>query len=215
MKIKSALLQRLAVIMFISSAVSSYSQDKSSFTEPRDERRNRIQPPEKIMDTIGLKPGMAIGDIGAGRGRFAVWFADRVGESGKVFANDINSNSLEYLKKRCDRHGFKNVKTVPGKVDDPCLPKSQLDIAFMIGTYHHLEKPVELMRNVIPALKPDGILVIVEYDPEKPGVDFGNSSTPREKLVRQLNRAGYEIIKIETFLEQDNIYISRPKNRGK
>lgn len=192
--------------------VFKMSERKSSFVEPGEQRRNNWHPPEKIMDTIGLKPGMVIGDIGAGQGRFTVWFADRVGEAGKVYANDIDNRALEYLKDRCRRLHFQNVETVLGKVVDPRFPEGVLDIAFMIGTYHHLNKPVELMNNVIPALKPDGILVVVEYDPEKSGDTTGRSATPKEKMIEQVSKAGFELIRIETFLERDNMYICRPKD---
>ncbi len=36
------------------------------------------------MDAIGLKEGMTIADIGAGRGRLTVFFSFRVGETGRV-----------------------------------------------------------------------------------------------------------------------------------
>ena len=192
--------------------VFKMGERKSSFVEPGEQRRNNWHPPEKIMDTIGLKPGMVIGDIGAGRGRFTVWFADRVGGAGKVYANDIDNRALKYLKDRCQKLHFHNVETVLGKVADPCFPEGVLDIAFMVGTYHHLEKPVELMHSVIPALKPDGILVVVEYDPEKTGDTTGRSSTSKNKMMEQVDQAGFELVRIETFLERDNMYICRPKD---
>jgi ubiquinone/menaquinone biosynthesis C-methylase UbiE len=94
------------------------------------------------MDIIGLKEGMVIADIGAGRGRMTVWFADRVGAKGKVYANDIDRSSLDYLENRCRKNNITNVKTILGKVDDPLLPAGEVDIAFMVSVYHHLEKPL-------------------------------------------------------------------------
>lgn len=79
----------------------------------------------------------------------------------------------------------------------------------MINVYHHLEKPVTLVKNVIPSRKPDGILAIMDVEPEKSG--FGpDHSTPQEEMLVQLDEAGYEIIRIETFLRDDNIFICRP-----
>ncbi len=57
--------------------------------EQWEEGLNQRQPPLKVMDAIGLKPGMTIADIGAGRGRYTVWFSPRVGPGGKVYAIDI------------------------------------------------------------------------------------------------------------------------------
>jgi ubiquinone/menaquinone biosynthesis C-methylase UbiE len=209
---KKAPLRNLAIfltVLFIATNSTAWAQKKKDFTQPNEVRLNRYQPPEKIMDAIGLKPGMVIGDIGAGWGRFAVWFADRVGETGKVYANDIDMGALMRLAKRCKDHGFTNVIVRHGKVVDPNIPPGVLDIAFMINVYHHLEKPVELVRNLAPTLKPEGVLVIVEHCPEKTG--WSSEVTSQEKLVEQAGQAGFELIKIETFLERDNIYFLRPK----
>ena len=78
----------------------------------------------------------------------------------------------------------------------------------MINTYHHLEQPVELMRNIAPGLKPGGLLVIIEHDAEKLP-DEKDHTTPREVLLEQAGEAGFELVRIETFLELDNINIFR------
>jgi len=187
-----------------------FAQDKIIPVEPSEEWMNRQHQPEKLMDAIGLKEGMTIADIGAGKGRMTVFFSLRVGETGRVYANDIDKNALEYLENRCRNNNMTNVKTFPGKVDNPMLPAKEVDIAFMVSTYHHLEKPVEMMRNTIPCLKKDGILVVVERDPVKTG-QSGSESTSREKLTRQAAEAGFELIKVNSeLLERDNIYFLKP-----
>lgn len=202
------------VVVILTQTCTAVAQKKSIAVESWEIRLNRLQPPEKIMDAIGLKPGMVIGDIGAGTGRFAVWFADRVGESGKVYVNDIDKGALNHLDRRCEMADIHNVVTVLGEIEDPHLPEKSLDIAFMINVYHHLDKPVELVRNIVPSLKPTGLLAIVECDPKKSGLPEEHS-TPREEVLQQLDRAGFEVLRIETFLEQDNIFICRPKDSGK
>lgn len=172
---------------------------------------NNQHQPEKLMDAIGLKEGMTIADIGAGRGRLTVFFSIRVGETGKVFANEIDETTLEYLKDRCKRNNMNNVTTFLGTVDSPMLPAGQTDIAFMIMTYHHLAKPVEMMKNTIPCLKQDGVLVIVEHDPLKSG-ENGSETTSLEKLTREANEAGLKIIRVNSdLLERDNIYFLKTK----
>jgi len=199
----------LLVVFLIGSSWTIWPQREKEFVEGWEERHNRFQPPLKIMDTMGLSPGMVIGDIGAGKGRFTVWFADWVGNQGKVYANDIVESSLRHIEQRCERLGFSNVITCLGTVEEPNIPDNVLDIAFMINVYHHLEKPVELLKNIVPTLKPEGILVIVEHDPIKSG--YRTESTSKEKLVQQANQAGYELERIETFLAQDNIYFLKKK----
>jgi hypothetical protein len=81
----------------------------------------------------------------------------------------------------------------------------------MVSVYHHLDKPVEMLRNTIPGLKKDGIVVIVERDPVKTG-QTSRESTSRKELTRVANEAGYDVIKVNTdLLERDNIYFLKVK----
>jgi len=188
------------------------SQDKIVPVEPSETWANNQHQPEKLMDAIGLKKDMTIADIGAGRGRLTVFFSVRVGEKGKVFANEIDESALEYLKERCKRNNMVNVTTFLGTVDSPLLPAGEVDIAFMLLTYHHLERPVDMLKNTIPCLKKDGVLVIVEHDPERSG-ESGREVTSPEKLTSEANEAGYEISEINReLLARDNIYFLKVKN---
>jgi SAM-dependent methyltransferase len=177
----------------------------------REENWKNRQPPDRIMDAIGLKPGMVIGEVGAGRGRFTVHLAKRVGEAGKIYANDIDKTSLEYLRDRCKKNGTTNIEAVLGKVDDPLFPKAALDMVFMILTYHHLEKPVALLKNLIPSLKPGATVVVVDPDPTKDNDRSGHESTSKEKMQKEAEEAGFELLRTETFLAKDNIFILRTK----
>ncbi|NIO28536.1 MAG: methyltransferase domain-containing protein [Candidatus Latescibacteria bacterium] len=174
-----------------------------------EERWNSRQPADKVMDAIGIEPGMMIGEIGAGRGRYVVQVAERIGPKGRVYANDINSTKLEYLRFRCERDSITNVETILGTVTDPRLPEGKLDFVYFINTYHHIEKPVELLENTVPALKSDGQLVIIEHAPEK--MSSPGHSTPEETVIEQATEAGFELVRMERFLEFDNIYIFRVK----
>ncbi len=201
---------RIAVFGVLLATSFLIAQDRTFQIEEWEKRLNRRQPPVKIMDAIGIKPGMIIGEVGAGTGRMTMWIANRVGDSGKVYANDIDKSALEHLRERCQRDGFENVEIIVGEVEDPKLPVNALDIAFMINVYHHLDNPVPLIRNLLPSLKPDGILAIVECDPDK--VDWGKEEgcTQKKDMVKELKEAGFEVVRIETFLNEDNIYIAKP-----
>lgn len=175
-------------------------------------RHNAIQPPEQVMDAIGVKPGMTVAEVGAGRGRYAVHMAARVGGTGRVYANDIDEEALAYLRERCGRDGIPNIETVVGEVDDPLLPEGACDVVYLINTYHHLDEPVELLANIMPALTDEGILVIIEHDPDK-FPEGKEHYTPQNRLIDEAYRAGFALVRIETFLTRDNINIFRPRAR--
>jgi ubiquinone/menaquinone biosynthesis C-methylase UbiE len=177
-------------------------------TEAWEERWNRYQPPEMVMDSIGVRAGMVVAEVGAGKGRYVVHMAARVGGEGKVYANDIDEEKLEYLQARCEREGLDNVETILGEVENPLLPQGEIDLVYLINTYHDLDKPVELMRNIIPALKPGGVLVIIEQDTQKSSSK--HHAIDQDELFDQAERAGYVLVRVMTFLERDNINIFRP-----
>lgn len=196
----------LLAFLFVSAAARN-SQEQEGVLAPEnfnEARLNRLQPPDKVMDAIGLVPGMTVAEIGAGRGRYVVQLAVRVGESGKVYAEDIDSAALQHLEQRCERWGLKNVETILGEVTDPKLPEEELDLIFVVSSYHHFDDPVALLRNARPALKPDGKLAIGEWLPSD-GND-SEYSTPKE-MEAQMNAAGYNLERIETFLKKNNMYI--------
>ncbi len=178
-------------------------------TEPREARANEIQPPGLVMDILGVRPGMVIGEVGAGRGRVTVHLADRVGGKGKIYANDINAASLEYLQARCGRLGLANVETILSRTDDACFPKDSLDQVFMAWVYHHVDAPVPLLRSLLPSLKPWGVVAMAEPKPshtEKEG-----RVLTRESVGREARAAGFVLdAVIEDKLKEDDIFILRP-----
>jgi len=199
----------ILINLFVLSVVMC--QERYYGSEAWEKHHNSLQPPEKVMDAIGVKPGMVVGEIGAGTGRYAVKLAGRVENTGKIYANDIDKGDLEFLRSRCKKNNIKNIEIITGTVDDPCFPEKALDMTFMINTYHHLDKPVELLKNIIPSLKPGATLVIVEHDPEKSAGATSNSSTSKKNLLKQADKAGFELVRTEDFLQNDTIFILRPK----
>jgi SAM-dependent methyltransferase len=200
-----------ALILTLIFVLASYAFSQTSIEERGERYTNERQPPDKIMAAIGVKAGMVIGEVGAGQGRFTVYLARKVGESGKIYANDINESSLEHLRNRCKRLGFNNVEIIHGEVEDPLFPKDSLDMVFMILTYHHLAEPVALLKNLIPSLRLGATVVVVDPDPEKDKDRGGRESTSEEKIRKEAGEAGFELVRIETFLEKDNIFILRVK----
>jgi len=171
-------------------------------------RLNGLQPPDQVMDAIGLAPGMAVAEIGAGQGRYVVQLAVRVGSQGRVYGEDIDKAALDHLTRRCQRWSLAHVTAVLGTPTDPKLPAGALDRIFVISAYHHFDDPVLLMRNARRALKPDGRLAIAEW--------LGTAGTPPERLEAEMKAAGYQLDRIDTRLEANNLYIYlfRPDGSG-
>jgi SAM-dependent methyltransferase len=193
--------------------LAAFASAQSGYEIYGERSTNERQPPEKVMDAVGVRPGMFIGEVGAGRGRYTVHLARRVGESGKIFANDINSRSLDYLRERCRRDGLGNVETILGEIDDPLFPDNSLDMVIMVLAYHHLADPTALFRNLVPSLKPGATVVVLDPDPVKDHDRGGRESTSEDEIREETEPAGFELVRTETFLERDNLFILRVKGR--
>ena len=173
-------------------------------------QRDSWQQPEKIMDSLGIGPGMIIGEAGAGSGYFTFHLSKRAGETGKVYANDIDKKALERIEERCKKERISNITTVIGKVDDPLFPKGELDGVVLMMAFHDFEKPVEWMKNVMPALKPGAFLAIIDPDPDKLKRDRDHFWT-KKKVLATMEKTEFELVRLFTFLERDNIYLYRLK----
>jgi ubiquinone/menaquinone biosynthesis C-methylase UbiE len=206
--LRNALFAALMLCLFF----PLYSQQTHTALTPEnanEARLNRLQPPDQVMDAIGIKAGMAVAEIGAGRGRYVVQLAVRVGAEGKVYAEDIDAASLRHLEERCRRWGLHHVETILGEVTDPLLPEGELDVIFIISSFHHFEDPVRLMKNARPALKPDGVLAIGEWLPRE---GMGSEYSTPGQMEDRMREAGYRLERIETFLQKNNmnLYIFHP-----
>ena len=168
--------------------------------------RETWQPPEKIMDAIGVEPGMRIGEAGAGTGYFTFPLARRVGPDGIVFANDISTSSLDVIRDRAADQGLGNIKIVVGEVDDPLFPEDDLDMIVMVYVLHMLEKPVEFLQNVRSYLGPGAPLVIIERNTTTERAHYPSFMTNRQ-ILETMGETGFELVRTETFLPKDTIYL--------
>lgn len=167
--------------------------------------RDAWQKPELIMDALGIGEGSVVADLGAGGGWFTVRLARRVGPNGLVFAQDVQRQMLEAIKRRVGREGLRNVEYVQGSFDDPRLPRGRLDAVLIVDAYHELANPIALLRNVSASLKPTGRICIIGFTLEGggPGPPM-NQRKSQERVIKEARQAGLRLvnrINRDSFLE--------------
>ncbi|MCX6574588.1 MAG: methyltransferase domain-containing protein [Candidatus Aminicenantes bacterium] len=175
--------------------------------------RDKIEQPEKVMEAAGVKPGMVVGEIGAGQGYFTFWLAKGVGAGGRVYANDIDSSALAAIERRRENEKVDNVETILGTVDEPLLPAGALDMVFIVNAFHDLARPVELLANLLPALKPGATVVIMDRDPARFSDPHRHFLT-REQVEEIVGRSVFEMDRVETFLRDHNLYILKARKQA-
>lgn len=167
--------------------------------------RETWQPPEEILDSIGIQPGMMVGEAGAGTGYFTIPLAKRLGSGGKLYANDIDENSLHKLKQKLFCEDLENVKIIIGDYDDPLFPKGKMEMIVMVYVVHDVSEPVIWLKNLKYALQKDAPLVIIDRDPDKYGGEYDHF-WEKSKMIDTVERAGFKLERVSTFLPRDNIY---------
>lgn len=175
----------------------------------QDSDRDSWQEPERILDSLNIHEGMIIGEAGAGSGYLTFFLSKKVGDRGKIFANDIQCHGLDEIEDKCAADNIRNITTVLGEEDDPLFPEKQLDMVIMILAFHDFTKPVAWMKNVISYLKKDARLVIIDRDPDKWGSGWDHFMT-KKKLLATMEKTEFKLVRIFTFLKRDNIYIFKP-----
>ncbi|HSD67874.1 MAG TPA: methyltransferase domain-containing protein [Vicinamibacteria bacterium] len=172
----------------------------------QDSRRDARLQPERVMDAIGIRPGMVIGEAGAGRGYFTFKLARRVGASGKVYANDIDRAALDHVRQVCRDENIRNVETVVGDIEDPLFPASGLQVVVMVYALHDFARPVAFLESLKKYLDPGGVVAVLDQDPDVTG---DRHFLPRERLVALFAESGYDLAADERFLEKDLLLVFR------
>jgi ubiquinone/menaquinone biosynthesis C-methylase UbiE len=157
--------------------------------------------PDAVMDALRIADGSHVADIGAGGGWFTVRLARRVGPNGLVYAEDVQGQMLEAIRRRVDREGLRNVRTVRGVTTDPRLPPRSVEAVLIVDAYHEFGNPQAMLRGIAAALKPGGRVGVVNFD--KTGGGPGPPSDERvdeARVIEEAKSAGLTLLRKETFL---------------
>ena len=151
-----------------------------------EDSRERAGEAAKVMNLLGVRPGMTVADIGAGAGYYVGRLSRRVGPDGQVIAQDIERKYFDRLRQRVSREGLNNVTLVLGEAHDPRLPPRSVDLALLVHMYHEIAQPFGLLHNLAPAMRPGGRVAILDTDGP-----IRSHGTPRALLSCELAAVGY------------------------
>jgi ubiquinone/menaquinone biosynthesis C-methylase UbiE len=174
-------------------------------SEDREVYRKR----KEILAAAGVRPGMAVADVGAGTGLFTMLFAQTVGPSGRVYAVDISRAFIEYIGERAKSEGLDNVTTVLTKGTDTELPEASIDLVYTCDTYHHFEHPGETLRSIKRALRPGGRMVVIDFE-KIPGEThqqrIDHTRADKQTAIKEIEAAGFRFVE-EKKLMRENYFV--------
>jgi len=204
----------LAVMMFVmgcSKDIEGMSVEEQSIHHSNryadDAARDKARKSLDVLKFAGVKQGQVVIDLLGGGGYYSELFSYIVGEHGKVY---LQNNSLflrfsqEELEARLNGGRLKNVMRLDSEFADMKLP-GNVDLIFIGLSYHDIyvprEDPVitanreEFFAQVTAALKPGGVLLIIDHAAE-PGTGIDTTAKLHridENWARQdIESAGFE-----------------------
>ena len=146
-----------------------------------------------LIKNMRISPNDTIADIGAGSG-YHVFKMAPLAKNGLVYAVDIQSEMLEAIQLKKKSKRVANVETVLGSEKSINLPKNSLDKILLVDVYHEFNYPIEMIESIKNALKPNGLLFLIEYRGEQSTVPIKKIHKMTEKQsVAEMRAAGFEL----------------------
>jgi ubiquinone/menaquinone biosynthesis C-methylase UbiE len=179
---------------FLDPAMNVQDFEKNFEGESREVCRER----DGIIELLGIKPGMAVADIGAGTGLFTFPMAQAVGSEGTVYAVEISPAFLKHLTTQTAQRNTPQVQVVQCPEDDSGLEPDCVDRVFICDTYHHFTYPLSTTGSILRALRPGGQLFVVDFERIE-GVSsdwiLGHVRCDKETVRKEIEQTGFRFVK--------------------
>ena len=164
-------------------------------TQPLDSEAART------IEALGLRPGLSVADVGTGNGEWAERIGREVGQSGHVYATEVDRDKLNEVETRLKEVGLKNVTTILGTQEDTGLTPGCCDAILLRMVYHHFVDPARMRASLRSALRRGAPLVVIDTEPQKgwrqleQGVpDRGGHGIKEEDLLREMTTDGFTVV---------------------
>ena len=148
----------------------------------------QVDEADQITELMNLQAGMRVADVGAGDGEWSEKLARRVGESGHVYINEIDEEELIEIRKRLERTSFGNMSIVVGEPNDTQLPEACCDAILLRLVYHHMSSPDEMRVSLYHALRPGGLLLVIEKE------ERNGHGIMADQLLAEMTADSFELV---------------------
>ena len=160
-----------------------------------------------IVDSLGLKPGQTVADIGAGPGVISLPMARAVAPGGKVYAEEIDQAFLDHIKQKAADAQVANVVTVLGEYDDPKLPAKDADVVLFHDVLHHIKDRAVFLKNTAQYVKPGGRIAIIDLPPTGSHKGEPELIVTKDQVKAWMADAGFKPVQEFNGLEPDKWFV--------
>lgn len=171
------------------------------------ERRQTDLQVAKVVETLKVKPGQRVADIGSGSGLFTRPLAKQAGAKGVVYAVDIDAELIKHVEKTAAEQKLTNIKTIMGGEDDPKLPE-KVDLIVIIDTLHHISNQPTYLKGLKKYLRKNGRIALIDFTKTWPA-GHEKMIYKLEDLDGWMKAAGYKQVEKYDFLDNDFFVVYR------
>ena len=129
-----------------------------------------LHSPETVFKEIKILNSDVFLDIGCGIGEYSMFASKLVGETGKVYAVDMNETVIENLQNEIRDRGINNMEAFVADITEILpLEDCSIDICFMVTVLHSInlkEYEEKLFNEIYRVLKPNGRLITIDCKKE-------------------------------------------------
>ena len=147
----------------------------------------------RLRNVLALKPGMSVADVGAGNGELTAALAAEVGTNGRVYSTELD---LDQVRATVAAARLSNVTFVQSQADDTGLPANCCDAIVVRRVYHHLTDPVAINASLMRALRPGGVLAVIDFPPLVSWLSALNHGVDVRRLTEEVVASGFDVVRV-------------------
>ncbi|MEA1936949.1 MAG: class I SAM-dependent methyltransferase [Patescibacteria group bacterium] len=126
--------------------------------------------PDNIIGELGITSGMVIADFGCGAGYFTIPIAKIVKNSGKVYAVDVLSSSLEDISSKAKLYDLLNIETVRANIETiggTKIKDKSVDFVLLANVLFQCNDYDSVFGEAKRVLKNGGKVVAIDWIPKE------------------------------------------------
>ncbi|MCK5474141.1 MAG: class I SAM-dependent methyltransferase [Candidatus Aenigmarchaeota archaeon] len=124
--------------------------------------RDFFKPRKAVLKEAGIKQGFCVLDYGCESGGYVTDASMMAGETGKIYAIDIHPLAIRMVENIASKKQLANVKTICSDCKTG-LENSSIDVVIFYDTFHNLEEPDRVLKELHRLLKPKGTLSFSDH----------------------------------------------------
>ena len=149
----------------------------------------------RLREVLALESGKVVADVGAGKGELTFALAKAVATTGHVYSTEIDPERLRRLREAVVAAKLDNVTVVEAHASNTGLPANCCDAIVLRRVYHHLTDPPGLNAGLLRALRPGGVLAIIDFPPPF-FLGRGEFGVPAENVTAEVKASGFELVRL-------------------